>query len=234
MPKITLPRASGGYLTDEMFNSLAQALEDFSELVVMRDGEVPNAMEAPLDMNSQRILNLPPAVNAGDPVTKEDLDAAGAGLVIQRRERQTGSGGQTVFNFLTIKYTPGSNNLAVYKDGIRKFAGVDYTETDEDTVTFTPSLGAGQYDFIVNEFLGTVILPALPTVPWSNLTGIPETASRDPRWDEVTDKPVSFQPEPHTHDASRIVSGRLVDARRGVYVQASQPSSPETGDLWFF
>lgn len=39
-----------------------------------RDGSTPNQMEADLDMNSNRILNLPPAVSSGEPVRKAEFD----------------------------------------------------------------------------------------------------------------------------------------------------------------
>ena len=47
-------------------------LEKIKEAIidtVSRKGDTPNAMTANLDMNSNRILNLPDAVNDAEPVT---------------------------------------------------------------------------------------------------------------------------------------------------------------------
>jgi len=51
------------------------------------------------------------------------------------REVQTSTAGQTVFNLLTIAYAVGLNSLAVYRDGTKLRAGVDYVETNTATVT---------------------------------------------------------------------------------------------------
>lgn len=50
---------------------------------------------------------------------------------------------QTVFNLTTITYSPGTDNLAVYRNGIRLLVGLDYTETNSNTVTLTRGVAAG-------------------------------------------------------------------------------------------
>lgn len=55
----------------------------------------------------------------------------------------TATAGQTVFNLTTINYTPGTNSLAVYIDGVNQYVGDSYLETDSDTVTFTAGLHVG-------------------------------------------------------------------------------------------
>jgi len=50
---------------------------------------------------------------------------------------------QTVFNLTTITYSPGTDNLAVYRNGIRLLLGQDYTETNSNTVTLTRGVAAG-------------------------------------------------------------------------------------------
>lgn len=54
----------------------------------------------------------------------------------------TATAGQTVFTLGTT-YNPGSNNIAVYVNGLLMTPGVDYTETNSATVTFTKGLTAG-------------------------------------------------------------------------------------------
>jgi hypothetical protein len=55
----------------------------------------------------------------------------------------TATAGQTVFNLATINYTPGTNSLTVYIDGVNQYVGDSYLETDSDTVTFTSGVHVG-------------------------------------------------------------------------------------------
>jgi hypothetical protein len=55
----------------------------------------------------------------------------------------TATAGQTVFNLSTINYTPGTNSLTVYIDGVNQYVGDSYLETDSDTVTFTSGVHVG-------------------------------------------------------------------------------------------
>jgi len=62
-----------------------------------------------------------------------------------QEEIQTATAGQTVFNLNTINYTPGTNSLSVFVDGVNQYDGISYAyvETDSDTVTFTSGLHVG-------------------------------------------------------------------------------------------
>jgi len=55
----------------------------------------------------------------------------------------TATAGQTVFNLSTINYTPGTNSLTVYIDGVNQYVGESYLETDSNTVTFTSGVHVG-------------------------------------------------------------------------------------------
>lgn len=59
---------------NDNFTAIAEALETF----LSRDGTTPNEMLASLDLNSQRLLNLPSPVSATDPVRLTDLQDAQA------------------------------------------------------------------------------------------------------------------------------------------------------------
>lgn len=48
-----------------------------------------------------------------------------------------------MFNLSTINYTPGTNSLSVYIDGVNQYVGDSYLETDSNTVTFTSGLHVG-------------------------------------------------------------------------------------------
>lgn len=58
-------------------------------------------------------------------------------------EVQVATAGQTVFNLTTMTYAAGANNLMVFVDGVNQYEGLSYTETDNNTVTFTQGLHVG-------------------------------------------------------------------------------------------
>lgn len=65
-----------------LLNSNNAAIETALENTLSRDGTTPNAMEADLDMNSNRIINLPEPVSGEEPVRKTDLNTIIASLGI--------------------------------------------------------------------------------------------------------------------------------------------------------
>lgn len=239
MAKITLPTVESGYLSTEALNDAFEQISTAIDNTLSRDGSTPNTMEADLDMNGYRIINVSTDVSNEDSFCtvgdmQDYVDEHATGLIVQRLEQHTATAAQTVFTLTSMTYDVGSNNLAVYVDGVRKFPTLHYTETSESTVTFLSGQSVGaKVTFITNDFLATVELPAHEH-PWEQITGLPSYATRWPTYDEVTGKPSTFTPASHEHSASDITSGRLADARRGVYVQATQPTSPQVGDLWFW
>lgn len=62
-----------------------------------------------------------------------------------QEEVQTATAGQTVFTLSTVTYTPNTNTLQVFVDGVNQYDGVSYAyvETDSTTVTFTAGLHVG-------------------------------------------------------------------------------------------
>lgn len=85
MSKISLQDISS--LTNEQsailqLNQNSAEIEDISDSFLSRDGTSPNQMEADLDMNSNRILNLPKAVSDTEPLRRKELtDFAGIGTI---------------------------------------------------------------------------------------------------------------------------------------------------------
>lgn len=237
MAKVTLPRFATGISSDAL-NSAMEQLEAAFDNTLSRDGDTPNQMEADIDLNGRGLLNNGDVGNPNSVITYQQMTdyvaSVSSGVVVQKQELQISGNLQTVFNLNSFQYSPGANNLGVYVEGVRKFAPVDFTETDEDTITFLAgqTLGA-EVEFVVNEYLGSTNLPA-HTHPWSQITNVPVFTTRWPDWTEVTGKPVSFVPAAHQHDTADITSGRLADARRGVHVQAGTPSASTVGELWFF
>lgn len=60
----------------QTINENADKIETAFENTLSRDGSGPNQMEAPLDMNSQRILNLPAPTSDNDPARWTDVKDA--------------------------------------------------------------------------------------------------------------------------------------------------------------
>ena len=79
MSKVTVTPVSnlGGNPTSAQntINDNFDALQEQIDELVSRDGEAPNTMQANLDMNSKRLLNLPYAATGGEPVTLAQLEA---------------------------------------------------------------------------------------------------------------------------------------------------------------
>lgn len=239
MAKVTIQTIESGYLSAEALNANFQALADALENTLSRDGTLPNQLEADLDLNGNALLNSVASDDPASLATKQDVEDIvadrAAGLLYQRVQEFIAGAGQTAFNLTDFSYTPGASTLAVYVDGVRQFVPTDFTETSSSVFTLvTPLIGGEQVDAVSTDFLGTVDLP-VHTHTWSQITGKPEFATRWPTYEEVTGKPTTFAPEAHVHSTADITTGAgLADPRRGVWVQASQPTATRVGDLWFW
>jgi len=63
-----------------------------------------------------------------------------------QQEIQTATAGQTVFTLATVTYSPGTNSLSVFVDGVNQYgpgATYAYLETDSTTITFLTGLHVG-------------------------------------------------------------------------------------------
>lgn len=238
MARVTLQEVSAGLGSTDIINANFAAIAAALETLLSRVGATPNQLEADLDLNGHTLLNTGSSDDPNRIATFQEVvdyvEGAASGLVVQQQELQVATSGQTTFDLTEISYTLGANNLAVYVDGVRKFSPMDYTETSSTQVVFLAGITLGsEVAFVTNEYVATVSLPA-HTHSWGQIIGAPVYTTRWPTYAEVTDKPTTFTPASHTHPASDIVSGRLADARRGVFVQATTPASPTVGDVWFW
>ena len=236
MAKVSLPHIQSGYLSAEKLNEALDTIEAAFDNTLSRDGSVPNSMEATLDMNSNRIINLPVPNSDHEPLTYGAAKAMAGGWVVQKVERWAATAGQKEFVLTYARYEPGTNNIAVFVNGIRLFPP-DFTEDSPTKFTLASALAGGEKVVAVtNDFVATLDVPNPTSVPWNILTGVPVYAIRWPTFNEVTGKPATYTPATHTHSAAEITSGKLADARRGVYVQSTAPSlgSGDAGALWFW
>lgn len=238
--KVTLPRIASGFLSVDKLNEALAQIEQAFENTFSRDGSTPNQLEGDLDLNGNSIINA--STDLDDPnrllsyTEVVDLIAgASSGLLYQRQEEVILSIGQEVVEFDEIAYQLSSGNIAVYLDGVRLFSPTDYVETSPTSITLTtPATGGEVLVAVTNEYVATVDLPA-HTHSWSQITSKPEEATRWPTYAEVTDKPSTFTPSAHVHATTDITSGvGLADARRGVHVQATEPTAGRAGELWMW
>lgn len=73
MSKLSLSNLASGFRSSNKLNENFQAIRDAFDNTVSRDGSTPNQMLAPLDMNSQRIINLAAPVNLNDAARLQDI-----------------------------------------------------------------------------------------------------------------------------------------------------------------
>lgn len=71
--KLTLPALTVVTVTN--LNSLFATISSAFENTISRDGTAPNNMESDLDMNNNRIINLPAAVHSTDPIRLGELSS---------------------------------------------------------------------------------------------------------------------------------------------------------------
>ena len=77
MSKLTISPVLAGYRSAEALTENFEAIEATLEKTLSRDGTAPNQMEANLDMNGNRILNLPEPESSGEPARLADIEDQG-------------------------------------------------------------------------------------------------------------------------------------------------------------
>lgn len=75
MSKIVLNTIGSRYGSIDALNANFEAIEAAFQNTLSRDGTGPNALEATLDANSQRIINLPSPVGSSEPATRGWVEA---------------------------------------------------------------------------------------------------------------------------------------------------------------
>jgi hypothetical protein len=94
----------------------------------------------------------------------------------------TATAGQTVFNLSTINYTPGTNSLTVYIDGVNQYVGDSYLETDSNTVTFTSGVHVGgevKFTTAVQTTTGAVDASIVSFTGFNGQTGVVQDLADD-------------------------------------------------------
>jgi hypothetical protein len=149
-------------------NNNNASIEQAFENTLSRDGTAPNQMEAPLDMNSNRIINLPAPTSETEPIRLADVD--GFGNITINTIPPGGTSGQVLskasntdydVDWETVNSVPGGVDTQLQYNAAGSFGGISGATTNGTSVTLTsPTL--------VTPALGT---PTAGTL--TNCTGLP-------------------------------------------------------------
>ncbi len=154
MPKYTPTSVKAGFNLNTINDNFDNIASELNDKVLYRNnpaGEA-NQWETQQDANSQRLINLNDAVSPSEPATLRQLNAQSVGVqsVGISRASETATAGQTLF--ATSAYTPGTNNLSVYINGVRQ-DGAAYVETSSTSFTLSEGVQLGDnVEYIVNEY----------------------------------------------------------------------------------
>ena len=156
---INLADVGSGYKRTAINNNFQSIEDEINNNLLSKNGGI--GLEADLDANSQKIINLDDGVANSDAVNLGQvngiINAAGSGLIVSQKEVLLGSDAVSrVFTFTGITYVPSGNNLAVYRNGQRLETIIDYLEsgTTQVTLTFDPN-ASDRFVFITNESTDT-------------------------------------------------------------------------------
>jgi len=153
----TLTDVTSGFGTAAVINNNNAEIEQAFDNTLSRDGSSPNQMEADIDMNSNRLLNLPDAITGSEPLTFQQYQEGGATVNGFRKETQVATDGQTVFTASTVQWVPGVDNLVVFLDGVMQGAG-NYSIDSRTQITFTEGVPLNtRVDFLVMNIAGNTI-----------------------------------------------------------------------------
>ncbi len=140
MAKLTLTDITSAYDSITALNDNFAAIEAAMEKTLFRDGTIPNEMNASLDMNSNRILNLPDAVAQQEPIT---LAQAGniAGVSVPLTQENIGS---TLWPQTASELAAGITPTNYYypPGNVQRYGGV-FDGTTDDTQAFQDAVDSG-------------------------------------------------------------------------------------------
>jgi hypothetical protein len=148
-----------GYNLKETYNANNEKIEEAFQNTLSRDGSAPNMMEAELDMNSWRIINLGRAVAPGDAVTFQQLAEAqvsGDFTTASMIWFLAGDGATATFP-VPGAFSTNANDYIVTLNGVRQTPGYDYSIFDQEITFFVaPSVHETR---IVVQTAGSVLAP---------------------------------------------------------------------------
>lgn len=153
---VNLLDVGSGFKRTAINSNFTTIESELNNNVLTKDGGTQ--LEADLDFNSNKAINIADGVNNSDAVNLGQVNgiisAASSGLIASQQETQKGSNASgQVFTFAGISYTVGGNNLYVFHNGVKLAKGRDYTETSSSSITMVSgyTINANDdFDFITN------------------------------------------------------------------------------------
>ena len=150
MAKITIPDIASQFASQEALNArFTQVENELNDKVLYRDnpdGE-PNAMAQELDMNTNRIINLPEPMSPNDAARLQDVTQAVLApdsIIATQAEAVTLTAGQTTVVFATYETVGASFNLSGPNvDDARLVLGRDFLVASSTTIQLSQSYPAG-------------------------------------------------------------------------------------------
>jgi len=105
-----------------------------------RDGTSPNQMLSPLDMNSNRIINLPPPSTGSEPARLQDLSTViGGGTIVVNSIPTGGTTGQVLAKNTSTNFDAGWNSSGMPTGGTSNQILAKNSSTNYDATWVTPS-----------------------------------------------------------------------------------------------
>ena len=157
--------AAGTTTPQATYTSAAGVIAHSNPIILNAGGRVPNEIWLTDGLQYKFALYDANNVLIG---TWDDIIGINSNFVnfVSSEEVQIATAGQTVFTLTTMQYTPSTNNLVVYVDGVNQVEGGSYSfvETNSTTVTFTSGLHVGAVvKFVSAEVLSTNVTSASST-----------------------------------------------------------------------
>lgn len=152
MSKLTIDPVPSGYNLTKINENFEKIETVINEQVLHRvnaDNELPNSLETDIDANSRRIYNLPAPVSGGEPIRLKDLFGDTNELLKGPKiQHIIATEGQTLF-ILTNSYTPNTDSMYVFRNGVYQRPVTEFVETSSNSVTMTEAANAGDvYSFV--------------------------------------------------------------------------------------
>src|SRR5262245_54743837 len=94
MSKVTLNDITSGYAAPSLYNENNNRLEEALENTLSRDGTLPNSMEAELDMDGRKVVNLGPPEALSDAARLQDVMDNVTSITNITAPSQTGNNGK--------------------------------------------------------------------------------------------------------------------------------------------
>lgn len=177
MAKWVAPDINLGFRSIQKINTAFDRIQDEFENTLSRDGTSPNQMEAALDMNSNRILNLPEPVEDTDPVRLIDLSNLVDGGSIDFVNWSNVLGKPSAF--VPAPHTHVATDITNFDEAVEDIIGARLTAGTNITISYDDVTG----ETTINSTAGS--------------GGVID-------WTDVQNKPATFAPAAHNQTASTI------------------------------